>query len=84
MAVFSKPAITPHEQLQLLKQRGLIIIDETRSLLFLEAVSFFRLTPYMRPFQTGTDDHQFETGTKLSQLKGFLWMLCGMMQFKAV
>ena len=68
MAVFTKPAITPAQQLDLLKQRGLTILDESRALCFLEAVSFFRLTPYMRPFQHSDNRHQFETGTKFSQL----------------
>ena len=68
MAVFTKPAITPAQQIELLKQRGLIILDETRALCFLEAVSFFRLTPYMRPFQHPDNRHQFLYGTKFSQL----------------
>lgn len=68
MAVFTKPAITQAQQLDLLKRRGLTILDESRALCFLEAVSFFRLTPYMRPFQHSDDRHQFETGTKFSQL----------------
>ena len=68
MAVFTKPAITPLEQLELLKKRGLTIIDGTRSLCFLEAVGFFRLTPYMRPFQIGDGEHQFKHGTKFKQL----------------
>ena len=68
MAVFTKPAITPAQQMDLLKQRGLIILDESRALYFLEAVSFFRLTPYMRPFQHSDNRHLFETGTKFSQL----------------
>ncbi|RUR04154.1 Abi family protein [Legionella sp. km772] len=67
-AVFTKPAITPEQQIELLKQRGLIIFDEARALCFLEAVSFFRLTPYMRPFQHPDNRHQFLSGTKFSQL----------------
>lgn len=68
MAVFTKPAITPTQQLDLLKERGLIILDEPRALCFLEAISFFRLTPYMRPFQHGDNRHQFIKGTKFNQL----------------
>lgn len=68
MAVFTKPAITPTEQLRLLKARGLTILDEPRSLCFLEAVIFFRLTPYMRPFQIANNEHQFKPRTKFSQL----------------
>ncbi len=68
MAVYTKPAISPLEQIELLKKRGLTILDESRAICFLEAVSFFRLTPYMRPFQLGNSDHQFKPGTKFSQL----------------
>jgi abortive infection bacteriophage resistance protein len=64
VAVFTKPAITPAQQLDLLKQRGLTILDESRALCFLEAVSFFRLTPYMRPFQHSDNRHQLSTSTK--------------------
>ncbi|MEQ3637109.1 MAG: Abi family protein [Marinobacter sp.] len=75
MRRFTKPAISVAEQLTLLKQRGLQIQDEERAALFLEAVSFFRLTPYMRPFQPSEDpDHSFAPGTgfrQLSQLYDF-------------
>lgn len=36
MAVFSKPAITSAQQLDLLNQRGLTILDASRALYFLE------------------------------------------------
>lgn len=68
MTVFQKPAITPAQQIELLKNRGLTIIDEQRALCFLEVVSFFRLTPYMRPFQHNNDAHQFKEGAKFSQI----------------
>lgn len=69
MKPFSKPAITVEEQLQLLKARGLQIQDETRATLFLEAVSFFRLTPYMRPFQLANDPtHSFRADASFRDL----------------
>ncbi|WP_285352513.1 Abi family protein [Pseudomonas sp. ME-P-057] len=69
MKLFSKPAIDIPEQLALLKQRGLAIQDEGRAHCFLEAVSFFRLTPYMRPFQLSEDaEHGFRPGTRLHAL----------------
>lgn len=69
MRQFTKPSITVTEQLALLKARGLQIQDEARAILFLEAVSFFRLTPYMRPFQVPDDpDHGFRPGTGFLQL----------------
>lgn len=67
MTTFNKPAITPEEQLSLLEERGLTVHDRTRALAFLRAVSFFRLTPYMRPFQVDSD-HQFVPGTGFRQL----------------
>lgn len=57
MRTFDKPAIDIDEQIALLKARGLQIQDEARARHFLEAVSFFRLTLYMRPFQL-IDDPQ--------------------------
>lgn len=69
MKLFSKPAIDIPAQLTLLKQRGLIIQDEVKAHCFLEAVSFFRLTPYMRPFQISDDaEHGFKAGTRLKAL----------------
>lgn len=69
MKAFCKPALDVSEQLELLQQRGLQIKNRQRALLFLEAVSFFRLTPYMRPFQDMQDpQHRFHAGTGFRQL----------------
>lgn len=69
MKLFSKPAIDIPAQLALLKQRGLTIQDEGKAHCFLEAVSFFRLTPYMRPFQLSEDaEHGFRLGAQLQAL----------------
>jgi abortive infection bacteriophage resistance protein len=69
MKPFEKPPLTIDGQLQLLKDRGLTILDEGRARLFLEVVSLFRLSPYMRPFQhTGNPDHQFREGATLRQI----------------
>jgi abortive infection bacteriophage resistance protein len=67
MMTFNKPAITPEQQLTLLEQRGLTIVDRPRALAFLQSVSFFRLTPYMRPFQINAQ-HNFIAGTGFRQL----------------
>ena len=69
MESFTKPAIDVEEQLQLLKSRGLKILDESRARCFLQAVSFFRLTPYMRPFQQPDDpQHHFRPGAGFRDL----------------
>jgi len=75
MNTFTKKTITVPQQIQLLKERGLSIQDESRAALFLEAVSFFRLTPYMRPFQQPRDNqHRFKSAAcfrQISQLYEF-------------
>lgn len=69
MTRFTKPALTTHEQLALLLERGLRISDTERALRLLEVTSLFRLSPYMRPFQYSTDtDHYFKPGTQLSKI----------------
>lgn len=69
MRSFSKPAIDVPAQLELLKRRGLLIQNEVRAGSFLQSVSFFRLTPYMRPFQQPEDiDHRFRDGCQFRQL----------------
>lgn len=69
MRTFSKPAIDVPAQLQLLKHRGLNVQDEVRAESFLQSVSFFRLSPYMRPFQQPEDvAHRFRDGSQFSQL----------------
>ena len=69
MKQFTKPAIDIPAQLALLKLRELNIQDESKAHCFLEAVSYFRLTPYMRPFQLTEDaDHGFKPGTQLKAL----------------
>ncbi|PAU62660.1 hypothetical protein BZL43_02530 [Pseudomonas sp. PICF141] len=69
MRVFHKPVIDITAQIELLKQRGLHIQDDTRARHFLQAVSFFRLTPYMRTFQQAEDeDHPFRKGAGFRDL----------------
>lgn len=69
MRAFDKPALDVPAQLELLKSRGLIIEDETGARRFLQSVSFFRLSPYMRPFQQPEDiDHHFHADTHFHQL----------------
>lgn len=69
MRIFQKPPLPVPQQLELLKQRGLTILNEERAQRFLEVVTLFRLSPYMRPFQQPSDtDHGFMAGTTLRQI----------------
>ena len=51
MRPFDKPALHVEQQLELLKQRGLQVANDDSAMRFLEVVTLFRLSPYMRPFQ---------------------------------
>ena len=60
---FRKPALTPQQQLDRLIGRGLQVRDAGRALRLLEDTSYFRLIPYMRPFQDlSADSRRFQPG----------------------
>ncbi|MEJ8433414.1 Abi family protein [Xanthomonas oryzae] len=66
MRTFDKAAIPVDAQLDLLAERGLSIQDRERAKKFLEVVSYFRLSAYMRPFQT--HGHAFVAGARFQQV----------------
>jgi abortive infection bacteriophage resistance protein len=69
MKKFDKPALSVDGQLALLRQRGLKVRDEARATRYLEVISFFRLSPYMRPFQdTNCENHTFHPGSEFKQI----------------
>ena len=69
MTEFTKPALTIDEQIQLLTDRNLIIKDKNRAARYLEVISFFRLSAYMRPFQIKIDiNHGFRSETTFKQI----------------
>ncbi len=72
MSQFDKPAINVTEQIQLLQARGLNIQAPERAKKYLEVISFFRLSAYMRPFQRTVAqqefDHQFKEGVEFKQV----------------
>ena len=65
MRPFDKPALSVEQQLELLKQRGLQVANDDRAMRFLEVVTLFRLSPYMRPFQETNPEHTFKPGSTL-------------------
>lgn len=68
MRPFDKPALSVEQQLELLKQRGLHITNDDRAMRFLEVVTLFRLSPYMRPFQEPDPEHTFKPGSTLKAI----------------
>ena len=66
---FSKPALTPPQQLERLTEHGLQVRDGNRALRLLEVTSYFRLIPYMRPFQRmDIGGRRFQPGARLDQI----------------
>ncbi|AUM67784.1 Abi family protein [Pseudomonas fluorescens] len=68
MRPFDKPALSVEQQLELLKQRGLHITNDDRAMRFLEVVTLFRLSPYMRSFQEPGPEHTFKPGSTLKAI----------------
>ena len=61
---FTKPALTYAEQLQRLKLRGLIFINEPKVLHLLEKISYYRLSGYLYPMIAEPKaDHIFKPGS---------------------
>ena len=62
---YTKQAIDFSEQLEQLKQRGLIIDDEDTAILYLHSISYFRLTNYLVPMETNSFTHTFRPQSHL-------------------
>jgi len=65
---FSKPPKTYQEQLQILKDRGLTVSDESHALHLLQHHNYYRLSAYRFPFTTSANPDQFLPGTTFEQL----------------
>jgi abortive infection bacteriophage resistance protein len=59
---FAKVALTYQAQIQLLKERGLVIGDEAKALFLLENISYYRLSGYWFPLLADKIEHQFKNG----------------------
>jgi abortive infection bacteriophage resistance protein len=58
---YSKSALSYADQLQQLKDRGLIIGDESKALHLLEAISYYRLSGYWYPLLADKQNHRFKS-----------------------
>lgn len=63
---YTKHPITLSEQIDLLKQRGLIIDDETETTAVLERISYFRLASYWRVMEEDKMQHVFKPNSHFS------------------
>lgn len=66
--VFTKPATTYAEQVDLLRQRGMEIEDEANAVLYLQHINYYRLGAYWLPFEMDHDRHAFRPGTRFSDV----------------
>lgn len=66
---YSKPAISFEEQLNRLKQRGLIVENDKRAIQSLSTISFYRFRAYTYPFQDNTNpNHPFTTKISFDEI----------------
>lgn len=57
---YTKQPIDYPQQIQMLKERGLIIKDERQALEQLQIISYFRLANYLRPMEQDKENHTFK------------------------
>jgi abortive infection bacteriophage resistance protein len=61
--IYTRPLLTLAQQIDTLKQRGLIIDNEAEAAAILGRVSYFRLADYWRPMETDRESHTFRPDT---------------------
>jgi abortive infection bacteriophage resistance protein len=64
--VYTKTPLSFQEQIDLLKNRGLLIPNEDKALRHLQGISYYRLSAYFLPYQLAKDT--FNTGTTFEQI----------------
>ena len=63
---FEKPAVSVHDQIELLKRRGMTVGDEAQAQHYLNFISYYRLRAYWLPFEVpaaNNGDHAFRDRT---------------------
>jgi abortive infection bacteriophage resistance protein len=65
---YTKQTLTLIQQIETLKQRGLIIDDEAEALTILDRTSYFRLADYWRPMEVDKTSHIFKPNTHFNDI----------------
>ncbi|MBR1556360.1 MAG: Abi family protein [Prevotella sp.] len=65
---YTKQALTLAQQIETLKQRGLIIDDEAEATAILDRTSYFRLADYWRPMEVNRHNHIFKADTHFNDI----------------
>ena len=65
---YTKQLLTLQQQIDVLKQRGLVIENEEEAKNALDTISYFRLAGYWRLMETDRQQHTFKPGSHFSQI----------------
>jgi len=65
---YTKTFKTYQEQLDQLKQRGMIVHDEVQALFYLQHMNYYRLCAYWLPFQQDPNTHQLKAGATFDEV----------------
>lgn len=70
---YTKQAITTAEQISILRQRGLIVEDESQAREALDVISYFRLADYWRYMEADHITHQFKPNCRFSEILDYYY-----------
>lgn len=65
---YSKQLLSLQQQIDILKQRGLLIDDDDNAISVLNTISYFRLAGYWRLMEADRDAHLFKPGSRFSNV----------------
>lgn len=65
---YTHQAITTEQQIEILRERGLLIDDVKQAIEILDTISYFRLAGYWRHFETDHSTHQFRENCSFSDV----------------
>lgn len=68
---YTKPLLSIQQQIDILKQRGLLIVDEDEAENVLDSISYFRLAGYWRFLEADKQLHIFKQDSRFSQVISF-------------
>ena len=86
LRIYTKQALAISEQINLLRNRGLIIADESKAAKFLGEVSYFRFVQYLRPMEADKVTHQFKQNSRFNDAVGLYEFDCELrdLMFRAI
>ena len=86
LRLYTKQALAISEQINLLRNRGLIIADESKAAKFLGEVSYFHFVQYLRPMEADKETHQFKPNSRFDDAVGLYEFDCELrdLMFRAI